>query len=77
MVDTGVVVCLSSAWLHIRLIRTLQRGELFVIKPCVLALALAFALALVGLVMTYFLLRSRDATLPLNPKDQITKTERD
>jgi len=74
LVTTGVFVCLSSAWLHVRLIRTLQRGELFVIKPSLLAMALAFALAVVGLVMTYFLLHSREETSLLNPKESIIRT---
>lgn len=64
LVGIGVAVNLAAAWRHVLLIRALKKGEALTIRPSVLGIALALALAAVGLVMTFYLLHTRGVAGP-------------
>jgi uncharacterized protein (DUF302 family)/uncharacterized membrane protein YidH (DUF202 family) len=55
LVVTGVVVVLAAAWRHIVLVGAIKRGEAVAVRPSTLGLLLAVALAIVGLLMAFFL----------------------
>jgi putative membrane protein len=56
----GVVVSLSSAWNHVRLIRDLKRGGSEFARPSSLAVTVAIVLAVLGLVMAIYLVSVRE-----------------
>ena len=59
LIAAGVVVTLSSAWRHTRLVRELNRGEAARSGFLVPAVAVALFLALVGLAMAIYLISVR------------------
>jgi uncharacterized protein (DUF302 family)/uncharacterized membrane protein YidH (DUF202 family) len=59
LIAVGVVVNLSSAWRHVRLVRELHRGEPACSRSLTQAVATALFLALVGLAMAVYLLSVR------------------
>jgi uncharacterized protein (DUF302 family)/uncharacterized membrane protein YidH (DUF202 family) len=56
LIAVGVVVNLSSAWRHVRLVRELDRGEPDCSRSLAQAVATAFFLALVGIAMAIYLI---------------------
>jgi putative membrane protein len=62
LIAAGVVVTLSSAWRHTRLVRDLQRGAAARSGFLVPAIAVAPFLALVGLAMAIYLISVRGST---------------
>src|SRR5271170_7139544 len=74
LVATGVVVCLVSAFHHVLLTRALKSGQAIPIRPSKLAIALAVTLAVVGLLMTLYLLNASTVTSTSNQKGQIMQT---
>lgn len=58
LVCVGVAVCIASGSRHVLLIRALRKGEPIAIRPSILALAVAVALAAVGVVMAIYLLHT-------------------
>ncbi len=59
LIAGGVIVNLSSAWRHIRMIRELDRGEFALSRSFAQAVATAVFLALVGLAMAIYLVSVR------------------
>lgn len=62
LIAAGVVVNLSSAWQHVRLIRELDRGEAQSYRSVRQNVAIALFLALVGLAVGIYLVTVRDST---------------
>lgn len=56
----GVVVNVLSAWSHVRLVHTLQRGETAFARPSFMAIAVAIILAALGLAMAIYLVAVRN-----------------
>jgi putative membrane protein len=63
LIAVGVVVQVSSAWRHVRLVRQLDRGEPSCARSLTQAVATAIFLALVGLAMAIYLLSVRHSAL--------------
>jgi uncharacterized protein (DUF302 family)/uncharacterized membrane protein YidH (DUF202 family) len=61
LIAVGVVVNLSSAWRHVRLVRELDHGEPACSRSLTPAVATAVFLALVGLAMAIYLVSVRDS----------------
>ena len=61
LIAVGVVVNLSSAWRHVRLVRELDRGEAAWSRSLTQAVATALFLALVGLAMAIYLVSVRSS----------------
>jgi uncharacterized protein (DUF302 family)/uncharacterized membrane protein YidH (DUF202 family) len=59
LIAVGVIVNLSSAWRHVRLVRELERGETSSSGSLTQAIATALFLALVGLAMAIYLVSVR------------------
>jgi uncharacterized protein (DUF302 family)/uncharacterized membrane protein YidH (DUF202 family) len=59
LIAVGVVVNLSSAWRHVRLVRELDQGETACSRSLTQAVATALFLALVGLAMAIYLVSVR------------------
>jgi putative membrane protein len=59
LIVVGVVVNVSAAWHHIRLIRELDRGQPARCRPLAQTVAIALLLALVGLAMAMYLISVR------------------
>jgi uncharacterized protein (DUF302 family)/uncharacterized membrane protein YidH (DUF202 family) len=59
LIAVGVVVNLSSAWRHVRLVRELDQGEAACSRSLTQAVATALFLALVGLAMAIYLVSVR------------------
>ena len=59
LIAVGVVVNLSSAWRHVRLVRELERGEPARSRSLTQAIATALFLALIGLAMAIYLISVR------------------
>jgi putative membrane protein len=59
LIVVGVVVNLSSAWHHVRLVRELDRGEPARSRPLTRGVGTALFLALVGLAMAIYLVSVR------------------
>ncbi len=59
LIAAGVFINLFAGWRHVRLIQDLGRGEIVHPRPSILAVAVAFFLALVGLAMTIYLISIR------------------
>jgi len=73
LIAGGVIVNLSSAWRHIRMIRELVRGELALSRSFAQAVATAVFLALVGLAMAIYLVSVRgSANLKSEGKEEKT-----
>jgi uncharacterized protein (DUF302 family)/uncharacterized membrane protein YidH (DUF202 family) len=62
LIAVGVVVNLSSAWRHLRLVRELDQGEAAHSRSLIQAVATALFLALVGLAMAIYLVSVRGST---------------
>jgi len=62
LIAVGVVVNLSSAWRHVRLVHELDQGEPACSRSLTQAVATALFLALVGLAMAIYLLSVRDSS---------------
>jgi len=62
LVAVGVVVNLSSAWHHTRLVRELDQGEPPRCRPLAQNVAIALLLALVGLAMAIYLVSIRGSS---------------
>jgi putative membrane protein len=62
LVLLGVIVNLSSAWRHVRLVRQLDRGEPESSRSFTFAVAIALFLALCGLAMAIYLISVRGST---------------
>lgn len=77
LVAAGVVVNLAAARRHVVLVRTLKRGEVPAVRPSTLAIALALALAAVGLLMTYYLVHADQRDWPSNPKGHVMQMQND
>jgi putative membrane protein len=77
LIAIGVAVNLASAWRHVRLVQTLKKGELLPVRPSMLAIALALALALIGLIMSFYVVHMRDVAQPTIPKGQTMQTQND
>jgi len=60
LIAVGVIVNLSSAWHHTRLIRGLTRGEPPTSRPSAQAIGIAVFLALVGMAMVVYLVSVRN-----------------
>jgi len=61
LIGVGVVVNLSSAWRHVRLVHELDRGEPSCSRSLAQAVATAIFLALVGLAMAVYLISVRSS----------------
>ncbi len=61
LIAVGVLVNLSSAWRHVRLVRELDRGEPACSRSLTRAVATALFLALVGLAMAIYLVSVRSS----------------
>jgi uncharacterized protein (DUF302 family)/uncharacterized membrane protein YidH (DUF202 family) len=61
LIGVGVVVNLSSAWRHVRLVRELDQGESASSRSLTQAVATALFLALVGLAMAIYLVSVRSS----------------
>src|SRR6266849_4922506 len=61
LIAVGVLVNLSSAWRHVRLVRELDRGEPACSRSLTQAVATALFLALVGLAMAIYLVSVRSS----------------
>ena len=61
LIAVGVVVNVSSAWRHVRLVRELDKGESSCSRSLSLPLATALFLALVGLAMAIYLVSVRSS----------------
>jgi len=73
LIAGGVIVNLSSAWRHIRMVRELDQGELALSRSFVQAVATAVFLALVGLAMAIYLVSVRgSANLKSEGKEETT-----
>jgi uncharacterized protein (DUF302 family)/uncharacterized membrane protein YidH (DUF202 family) len=73
LIAGGVIVNLSSAWRHIRMLRELDRGELALSRSFGQAVATAVFLALVGLAMAIYLVSVRgSANLKSEGKEEKT-----
>jgi uncharacterized protein (DUF302 family)/uncharacterized membrane protein YidH (DUF202 family) len=64
LIAVGVLVNLSSAWRHVRLVRQLDRGEPECSRSLTPSVATALFLALVGLAMAIYLISVRRSTNP-------------
>ena len=64
LIATGVVVNISSAWRHVRLVRELDRGEPAHSRPSTQAVVIALFLALVGLAMAIYLVSVHGSVNP-------------
>ena len=62
LIAVGVVVNLSSAWRHVRLVRELDRGEPSCSRSLTQSVATAVFLAAVGLAMAIYLISVRSST---------------
>ncbi len=62
LIAVGVIVNLSSAWHHVRLVRQLDHGEPECSRSLTLSVATAVFLAIVGLAMAVYLISVRSAT---------------
>jgi uncharacterized protein (DUF302 family)/uncharacterized membrane protein YidH (DUF202 family) len=61
LIAVGVVVNLSSAWRHVRLVRELDRGQPDAARSLTQSVATALFLALVGLAMAIYLISVRSS----------------
>ena len=61
LISVGVIVNLSSAWRHVRLVRELDRGEPACSRSLTQSVVTAIFLALVGLAMAIYLISVRDS----------------
>jgi uncharacterized protein (DUF302 family)/uncharacterized membrane protein YidH (DUF202 family) len=59
LIVVGILVNLSSAWQHVRLVRQLDNGETECSRPLAQAVATAIFLALVGIAMAIYLVSVR------------------
>ena len=73
----GVVVCIASTWRHVVVIQTLKKGEVLAVRPSGLAIALALALAAVGIVMAFYLLHTRNTGSFLNHRGETMEPQSD
>jgi uncharacterized protein (DUF302 family)/uncharacterized membrane protein YidH (DUF202 family) len=64
LIAVGVIVNLLAGLRYARLVRELDRGEVTHSRPLALAVAIAFLLALIGLVMAIYVALGRGATRP-------------
>jgi len=73
LIVAGIVVNLSSAWRHARLVRELSSGEEIQFRTSRMAIAIACFLALIGLVMAVYLisLRTADGVHPTTHKEVV------
>ncbi len=75
LIAVGVVVNLSSAWRHVRLVRELDQGEPACSRSLTQAVAIALFLALVGLAMAIYLVSVRgSANLYSENHEEVTMT---
>jgi uncharacterized protein (DUF302 family)/uncharacterized membrane protein YidH (DUF202 family) len=75
LVIPGVAVVLAASWRHVVLISAIKRGEAIAVRPSILALLLALALAVVGLLMAFFLIHARGAGASPNSKENPMQTQ--
>ena len=59
LMAVGVIVNVSAGWNHIQLVRELDRGQTSHSRPLIMAAAIAFFLAVVGLTMAIYLISIR------------------
>ena len=64
LIMVGVFVNAFAGWRHLRLVRTLDRGEKVYYQPTIQAVAVAFVLALAGLAMAIYLVSLRNSAQP-------------
>ena len=64
LIAAGVVVCLLSAWHHLRLVQELNRGGPVPSRPSLETVSIALFLALVGLAMAIYLVSARGLSSP-------------
>jgi putative membrane protein len=64
LIASGVLVCVSGGLRHLRLVRSLDRGDIALTHSAGPALAVALFLSLVGLGMTIYLVSIRNSNLP-------------
>ena len=62
LIAAGVAVNVFAGWHHVRLVRQLEQGDTAQSHPSMVAVAIAFFLALVGLVMVIYLISVRSST---------------
>ena len=62
LISVGVILNLSSAWRHVRLVRELDRGEPACCRSLTQSVVTAIFLALVGLAMAIYLISVRGST---------------
>ena len=72
LIAVGVVVNLSSAWRHVRLVRELDHGETAGSRSLTSSVATALFLALVGLAMAIYLVSVRDSANPQSENSEET-----
>jgi len=70
LIAVGVVVNLSSAWRHVRLVRELDQGAPACSRSLTQAVVTAVFLALVGLAMAIYLLSVRNTTNLVIPQTE-------
>jgi uncharacterized membrane protein YidH (DUF202 family)/uncharacterized protein (DUF302 family) len=71
LLATGVIVCLASTWRHVQIIRIISKGGEFPVKPSKLAISLALVLAVIGILMAFYLLHTKSATDGFHPKGEV------
>jgi inner membrane protein YidH len=59
LMAVGVIVNVAAGWNHIQLVRELDRGQTSHSRPLIMAVAIAFFLAVVGLTMAIYLISIR------------------
>ncbi len=64
LIVVGVLVNILAGWHHVRLVKSLDRGDTEYSRPSIQPVAIAFFLALVGLAMAIYLLLVRSSTGP-------------
>jgi len=79
LIAAGVMVNVFAGWRHVRLVREMDRGDTARSHSSVLAVAIAFFLALVGLAMAIYLISVRTSTRSQsqNSKEVSMMSERD
>lgn len=68
LIAVGVIVNLSSAWQHFRLMRELAAGQPPSARPSTPAIGIAIFLAVIGLAMVIYLLTVRGSQYPNSEK---------
>jgi uncharacterized protein (DUF302 family)/uncharacterized membrane protein YidH (DUF202 family) len=75
LIGAGIVVNLISGWHHVRLVRSMDRGQRVRVHSMTLAVTTALFLALVGLAMTIYLISVRGSAHSNSENDSRSNKE--